>query len=229
MVRSVERSIDILDLLVPPGRALSLSQIARAVAAPKSTVLTIMRTLVGRGLVALDRDTRTYRLGVEIARYAVHAPPAPALSVLATPHLDELAQRTHESAFLSVREGDAVFYTAKVDSPQPVQYLAQLGVRRPLHATASGKIALAYMGDEEIRAYVRRPGLKRYTANTITRASDLFGELRAIRRRGYALNKGEFFQAAASSIRRSTPRSKSSGGGRCPPTRSPVSGSGWTT
>lgn len=193
MVRSVERAIDVLDLLVPPRRALSLSQISRALRAPKSTVLTIVRSLVARGVLAVDRETKTYRLGLGLTRYSAPGPPSTPLSALAKPHLDELCQKTQETAFLAVVEGDAVFYTSKVDSPQPVQYLAHLGVRRPLHATASGKIALAYMSDAGIRGYIRRHGLKRYTPNTITKTAGLLRELRQIRRNGYALNTGEFF------------------------------------
>ena len=53
-VRSVERCIDILDLLVAQDREMTLSELATAIAAPKSTTLTVVRTLVGRGLVAYD-------------------------------------------------------------------------------------------------------------------------------------------------------------------------------
>ena len=55
MVRSIERSIDVLNLLVPPGRAMTLSQLSRELGAPKSTVLTIVRTLAGRILTHAGR------------------------------------------------------------------------------------------------------------------------------------------------------------------------------
>lgn len=190
MVRSVERTVDLLEALAGGG-SLSLANLARTVRAPKSTLLSIARSLLARGLLAYDPGTRTYRLGPGIGRLGLPAPLMD-LSALAKPHLDRLAQRTEETAFLTVRDGDEVIYTAKAGSPRPVQYIAELGVRRPLHATASGKAWLAYMSDAEVHAYVRRTGLRRYTPSTITRAADLFRELVLIRRRGWALNRGQF-------------------------------------
>ena len=192
MVRSIERSIDVLNLLVPPGRAMTLSQLSRELGAPKSTVLTIVRTLAGRGFLAYDAEPRTYRLGPALTRFGARAQ-AVDLRGLAKPHLEALAAETKETAFLAVVDGGEVFYTCKIDSPQPVQYLAQVGVRRPLHCTASGKIGLAYMPDADVRAYIARTRLRRYTANTITKPARLRAELAEIRRRGYAVNRGEFF------------------------------------
>src|SRR3990172_9578885 len=131
-VRSVERTIDMLELLATPGRSLSLTQLARGVRAPKSTVLTIARTLVARGVLAVDRETRTYRLGLGLARFNPRGAGTLGLSALAKPHLEALAQDTRETAYLTVPEGDAVYYTCKVDSPEPVRYMPHLGVLRPL-------------------------------------------------------------------------------------------------
>jgi DNA-binding IclR family transcriptional regulator len=191
-VRSVERAIDILERLARPGCALSLTELAREVRAPKSTVLAIARTLNARGLLAVDRETRSYRLGPGLARFQVGSASVLDLNVMAKPHLEALARETRETAYLTVPEGDAVYYTCKVDSPEPVQYMAQVGVRRPLHAIASGKLCLAHMSDAEVRAYIRRTGLPRFTARTVVTSGRLFQELGAIRRRGYAVNEGEF-------------------------------------
>lgn len=191
-VRSVERAVDILERLAPPGRALSLTELARDVRAPKSTVLAIARTLTARGILAVDRETRSYRLGLGLARFHPGSAAALDLNALAKPHLEALAQETRETAYLTVPEGDAVYYTCKVDSPEPVRYMAQVGVRRPLHAIASGKLCLAHMSDAEVRAYVRRTGLPRFTARTVVTSARLFHELGAIRRRGHAVNRGEF-------------------------------------
>jgi DNA-binding IclR family transcriptional regulator len=191
-VRSVERTIDMLERLAPPGRSLSLTELAHGVRAPKSTVLAIARTLVARGVLAVDRETRTYLLGLGLAWFNPGGNGPLDLGALAKPHLEALARDTRETAYLTVPEGDAVYYTCKVDSPEPVRYMAQVGVRRPLHAIASGKLYLAHMSDAEVRAYIRRTGLPRFTASTIARRGRLFQELRAIRRRGYAVNAGEF-------------------------------------
>lgn len=191
-VRSVERTVDVLELLGVSGRTLPLSEIARELGTPKSTTLDILRTLVARGLLALDPRTKTYRVGLGLQRFAAERAPALDLAALAKPHLESLTIETRETAYITVVEGDAIYYTAKVDSPEPVRYIAQVGTRRPLHATASGKLALAAMTDAAVRDYVRRHGLPRYTPRTVVRTADLLREVDTIRRRGYAVNLGEF-------------------------------------
>lgn len=191
-VRSVGRTVDILEVLVSRVEGLSLTQIAAAVGAPKSTTLDILRTLAARGLVAHDPGRRTYRLGLGLARFAPAGPPVLDLDTLARPHLEALARETRETAYMTIRQGHAMYYTSKVDSPEPVRYMAQVGLRRPLHATASGKLALASMTDGEVRDYLRRHGLPRYTPSTIVDRAALLRELDKIRRRGHAVNRGEF-------------------------------------
>ena len=68
-VRSVERCIDIIDVLATSRRPLSLSAISRAIDTPKSTALTIVRTLVQRGLLAMDPATKLYEIGLGFGRY----------------------------------------------------------------------------------------------------------------------------------------------------------------
>src|SRR3990167_6095733 len=112
-VRSVERTIDMLELLATPGRSLSLTELARGVRAPKSTALTIARTLVARGVLAVDRETRTYRLGLGLARFNPGGTGTLDLSALAKPHLEALARDTRETAYLTVPEGDAIYYRSE--------------------------------------------------------------------------------------------------------------------
>jgi len=92
-VRSVERCIDILDLLVAQEREMTLSELATAIAAPKSTTLTVVRTLLRRGLVAYDARSRLYRVGLGFARFA-KAQAEVDLRDIAIPHLRRLRIHT---------------------------------------------------------------------------------------------------------------------------------------
>ncbi len=97
-----------------------------------------------------------------------------------------LVESTGETATLSAPgERDAVTVDF-VQSPSSVQGVARLGRPSVGHATATGKVLLAF-GHRALP-----PGqLKVYTARTITQRSALSAELEAIRERGYAYNFGE--------------------------------------
>lgn len=190
-VRSIDRCFDILEMLTDGGREMSLAEISRNLEAPKSTVLTIVRTLAARGLLAVDEERKVYRIGLGFARFAAHARQPVSLEAIARPHLQKLTQETGETTTLALVEGPSVFYSCAMQGPQLIQYVVPLGVARPLHCTASGKLALAQMDEPAVKAYIRKPGLVRFTSRTITRPGALMAELDKIRKQGFATSFGE--------------------------------------
>src|SRR5690349_10021706 len=89
-VRSVERCIDILDLLARERAGMTLSALSRAIETPKSTTLTIVRTMVARGLVAHEASTKLYSLGLGLSRYFQPDARKVNLIDIATPSLESL-------------------------------------------------------------------------------------------------------------------------------------------
>jgi len=190
-VRSVDRCIDIMDLLARDRGALTLSAISRAIGTPKSTTLSIVRTLARRGLVALDPATRRYQIGLGFSRYVFQKPTSVDLIELASPFLEALAQETHETSTLAKREGDKVYNVCRFVGPQPLQLLVPIGIPRELHATAAGKIFLAWMDDAPRRQYLASHRLQRFTPRTMTDPVALARHVAACRRDGFAIARGE--------------------------------------
>jgi DNA-binding IclR family transcriptional regulator len=190
-VRSIERCIDILDLLVAHDRQMTLTDLAHAVGAPKSTMLTILRTLVGRGLVAYDAKTKLYRIGLGFMRFAEKTQVEVSLRDLALPHLKSLSEDTSETVTLAMTDGLAVFYLCRIMGSQPLQYVIPVGMPRPMHATAGGKILLAHMTLAEREKHYARAGLAGLTERTITDVRVLEAQLDACRHDGYAIACGE--------------------------------------
>jgi DNA-binding IclR family transcriptional regulator len=189
-VRSVERCIDILDLLVAQDREMTLSELATAIGAPKSTTLTVVRTLLGRGLVAYDARSRLYRVGLGFTRFA-KAQVEVDLRDIAIPHLRRLVEETSETVTLAMTDGRAVYYLCRIMGSHPLQYAIPVGSPRPMHATAAGKALLAHFRPEQLRDYFEKCELLELTRNTITDRSALEAHLETCRRRGYATAEGE--------------------------------------
>jgi DNA-binding IclR family transcriptional regulator len=190
-VRSVDRCIDIIDLLARDRGSMTLSAISRATATPKSTTLTIIRTLARRGLVALDPATRRYQIGLGFSRYLVEQPKRIDLVELAAPFLQALAEQTHETSTLAKREGDKVYNVCRFVGPQPLQLLVPIGIPRELYATAAGKVFLGWMEIAERRSYLASRRLERFTPRTFTDPVALARHVAACRRDGFAIARGE--------------------------------------
>ena len=182
-VASVQRAIAILDELAAARTELGTNEIARRAGINVSTISRILATLAGGGLVDHVSSTGRYRIGAGIVRLAG----AVELDIrsLARPHLEELAGRLGETATLSVPGEHEAFTLDFAQSPLSVRSVAEVGRTSIAHATAVGKVLLAYGGS------LPSEHLTAYTGRTIVDRAVLEAELAAVRNRGWAQAIGE--------------------------------------
>jgi IclR family acetate operon transcriptional repressor len=186
-VQSVERSLDVLELLERAGPS-GLSEVAAGTGLPEGTAHRLLRTLVARGYVRQGGDRR-YALGTRLlglgdgARRATVAGSAPFLS--------RLVQLSGETANLAVLEGDHVVYVAQVPSAHRLRLFAEVGRHVAAHSTAVGKVMLAALSDAEVRDLAARTGLPPRTPRTLTSANALLEDLKRIRQAGWAVDDEE--------------------------------------
>jgi DNA-binding IclR family transcriptional regulator len=186
LVGSVQRAFAVIDALAEADGELGTNEIARRTGVNASTVSRLLATLVAGGLVEHVQDTGRYRLGHRLVELGNVVLARLDLRQIARPHLRALVDSTGETATLSAPgERDAVTVDF-AQSPFSVQGVAQLGRPSIAHATATGKVLLAFGN----RALPPGP-LKAYTSRTLAKRSDLAAELDEVRERGYAYNFGE--------------------------------------
>ena len=106
--------------------------------------------------------------------------------------LDDLARATGESAHFSVPMGDSVVVLARTSGPGAFQLTDRVGVVRPAHCTALGKIMLAALAPDQFEGYLQRAELKAQTPKSIISAERLTREIVEVRRSGLAVDDGEF-------------------------------------
>jgi DNA-binding IclR family transcriptional regulator len=180
-VAAVERAVTLLDLLAGDASELGTNELARRTGLGASTVSRTLATLAAGGLVEHVPESGRYRLGVRLVQLGHAALARLDLRDLARPHLGELAASTGETATISVPgEPDAVTVEF-VQSPSSVQSVAQLGRPSIAHATAAGKVVLAWGG-----VPLPLAPLRPFTARTITDPEALSREVARVRKRGWA-------------------------------------------
>ncbi len=177
-VAAVERAIAVLEALI--GGELGTNEIARRTGLNASSASRQLATLASAGLVEHRPDSGRYRLGPRLVELGQAALADLDLRDLARPHLQALVEETGETATLSVPgEGDAITIDF-VQSPRSVRSVAQVGRPSVGHATAAGKVVLAFAPARP------RSRLQRFTERTIVRRAALESELEHVRRDGYA-------------------------------------------
>jgi DNA-binding IclR family transcriptional regulator len=180
-VAAVTRAIGLLDALAAAGGELGTNELARRTGLSPSTVSRVLSTLAAGGLVERVSESGRYRLGARLVQLGHAALARLDLRALARPHLTALATATGETATLSVPGDPDAITIDFVQSSSSVQSVAQVGRPSIAHATATGKVALAFGGS-------RLPAgpLDAYTQRTITDPETLGRQLERVRKRGWA-------------------------------------------
>lgn len=186
-------AFSILECFDHRSRALSLAEISRRTGVPKATALRHLLALDEAGYVVADDSRQSYSLGSRTLllaeRYLAQFDRLDSLR----PLLAGLAEETGETAHYGVLEGSELVYLEIAESPQRVRVYVRRGDRLPAHAVAAGKAILAYESDAAVGAFLGR-GLAALTKHTITPPAAFRAELAAVRRRGHAVNLGEWVE-----------------------------------
>jgi DNA-binding IclR family transcriptional regulator len=183
-VHSVDRAISILQVLARHGAA-GVTEIAGELDVHKSTVSRLLGTLESRGLVEQSSSRGRYRLGYGVVQLAAGATKKHDLSVISRPICHDLADTVGETVNVAVRDDRAVVSIDQVIGSSTVTTVNWVGQRTPMHATAGGKVFLAHMPPDELKASLAG-GLEHYTDRTIVDAKTLVRQLETVRIQGYA-------------------------------------------
>ncbi|MFB9836893.1 IclR family transcriptional regulator [Actinoallomurus acaciae] len=184
--QAVLRALGVLHCFRDNGAALSASDIARRLNLSSSTAHRLAQTLARAGFLDQDDGTARYRLGPSVVELGLLSYHQRGLQRTG-PELDHLAQVTGATADLAIRGGTHVVL---VSGGSVRRNDTGIGLRRPLHSTALGKVLLAWARPGEDDLADLGP-LRPLTGRTIADLPSLRAEVERVRAVGYAINDGE--------------------------------------
>ena len=190
-VQSLERAFAILEAVAASDEPVGLAELSRTTGLHTSTAFHLIRTLVHLGYVRQD-DSKRYRVGPRLFMQAAGAFTENTLVDLAQPHLRRLADETGETAHLAVRADNGIAVIAKVEARSPIRSSERLGIIRPAHCTALGKVFLAELPAHEFDHWLAAAPLAAFTPKTITDRKALRAEIARVAVDGNAADDGEF-------------------------------------
>ena len=189
-VQSLDRALRIL-AVVADANGLSLSEIAAASEVPAPTAYRMLVTLENHGMVEFDKSDQLWSVGVGAFRTGSAFLRRRRLVDRARAVMQDLMERSGETANLGVAEDGCVVFVSQVETHEAIRAFFRPGTRSPFHASGIGKAVLAYLTPERVAAIARREGLERYTETTKASLDDLSADLETIRARGFAIDDEE--------------------------------------
>ena len=191
-VQSLGRAFSILEEVARHREGIGLAELSKRVGLHNSTTFHLAKTLVTLGYMRQERDSKRYRVGRPLFALAASALDEIEMVNLATPILEDLSRETGESGHFAVRMGDSVVVIARTSGSGAFQLTDRVGVVRPAHCTALGKIILASLRPDQLKRFLERVDLKPATGKSITDPAVLLREITEIRRSAIAIDDGEY-------------------------------------
>ena len=190
-INSVERALDILELLSSCSRSQTVTEISNQLKINRATTYSLLNTLIKRDYITKTADakysitSRLYEMGT------LYRNSFPVVHVMEQ-NISAMNSKFDCSIHLGIRTalGKGILLAAKSGKNELISLPE--GYPIPLHATAIGKALLAFSPDECKNYVLSQKSLTRYTSTTITSSEALKRELDGIVKTGYSQDKGEF-------------------------------------
>jgi IclR family mhp operon transcriptional activator len=199
-VRGLSRGLAVLRALnALPGGIGGVAELARATGLHRTTVKRLLETLRVEGLVHHKDEGTSYALGFEVRRLSEGYVGAEWIDRVAAPamreHLRALSWpsdlATPDSGFMIVRES-----THRVSMLS--QHRSTIGIRIPMLVSSLGRAWLSWCAEEEREATLALLRERTDSIGEMARDSAYVKRvLRETRKRGYAMNRGEWASEAS--------------------------------
>lgn len=187
---SVLKGFAILGLFSQDRTEITAATVTSELSMNTATAHRFLTTLVEAGVLTSLRRGQ-YCLGHRMQELGKIAEKSLGLEALVQPVIDRVSGDLNESV-MACRLGDAgPICLAVSPSARSISVNIKVGTVLPLHASAQGKLWLAFLDPKDRNARLSRMTLTAYSDHTNTDLSALLAELAMIQKQGFALNKGE--------------------------------------
>lgn len=192
---TVERIIDVVELMIDHPQGIMLSDIARQLGLAKSATHRLLTSLVDRHYVEQMPGLTTYRLSLKLSGLGFHYVAQTGVFDICQPVLERLAKETGELVRIALADERGLMWGSRAQGARfGLRYEPGTGSTVVLHATATGRAWLAALSDEEALALVEASGFEvpeRFGPQKVRNREQLLTELGRSRQLGYALSSEE--------------------------------------
>jgi IclR family transcriptional regulator, KDG regulon repressor len=190
-VQTLERALDIIELLAVEKEGLGVTEIGNRVGLHKSTVHRLLNSLAERGYIEKEPRYGIYKLGLKIIEISSLYLNKLELKTEALPYLRKLAETVGQPVHLAILRGKEAVYIEKVEVVSSIRMYSQIGRRVPVYCSAIGKVLLSGLEGSELDMMLKDVEFKSFTPNTLRCSEDLMKEITGAREKGWAMDDEE--------------------------------------
>jgi DNA-binding IclR family transcriptional regulator len=194
IIQAVSHALDLLEQFHEDVDELGVTELSKRLKLHKNNVFRLLATLESRGYIEQNRATENYRLGLKSLELGQTFIKQMGLLRQAKPVLEKIVQSCNETSYVTIFKEGHVVYLDVLETDMTVRVVSRVGSRLPAYCTASGKVYLANLSEDEINEILPSEGLKTYTPTTIGTRSELKNQLEKIAAQGYAIDDEELDQ-----------------------------------
>ncbi len=188
--RTAIRAIDILELISNEKKGLTLSEIAKTLGIPVTSVSDIIGALLEKEMIeVIDERSKVYGIGVNAFFIGNAFISNTSLIDKSKDIIEKLGVDLNKTVFLGKEVNERITYIYKYEPKSTLITTCAIGARTPIHCTSLGKSIMAH--DNELMKKVLNKELKKNTPFTITDHDLLKAEIDKIRKNGYAVDNRE--------------------------------------
>ncbi len=184
-IQAVVLALSMLEFIAHSSRAVGVTELAKVFGTTKSRIHRHLQTLVGAGYLVHEAETERYRVSARLVAMGQVVSEGHELMTIARPAMRELRDRMGHSVALSVPENNCMRIIGTMPGTSNVEMGVKPGSVLLMHATAQGKIALAF-GDESYAKALEGHPLEQLTPETVTEPAELTADVRDVRTKGWA-------------------------------------------
>ncbi len=152
--RGLDRAFEILDFLRLARKPMRPNEIAQRMGVPRSSVYELVNLLLRQGVLEYQDDDGRVFLGRKL--YFLGTAYAEQFDLMREGDrlLTRITEETRETAQMCLLDGNKYVVVQMREGKRPFRISSSIGERVPIPWTASGRLFVTHMSDEEILAFI---------------------------------------------------------------------------
>ncbi len=191
IIQAVSHALDLLEQFHGDVDELGVTELSKRLKLHKNNVFRLLATLESRGYIEQNKATENYRLGLKALELGQTFIKQMGLLRQAKPILEQIVEESNETAYVAIYKENYIVYLDVVETNLTVRVVSRVGSRLPAYCTASGKVHMAHMTEEELETLLGAVKLVSHTPTTITSVEAINAEMAKVREQGYAFDDEE--------------------------------------
>ena len=189
---SPKRILNILEEILINPNNFTAKKISHKLGIPLATIYRHIDTLCKEKYI-VPTGAKKYIPGPKIRNMILNSLPYEPNFTLRRSHLRKLTNDIQETVSLSIPIGTKLVYFDRIEFHWPMQLNLEAGDHLPLHASASGKLYLSFLKEQDATDIFKNIKTPKTAKNTIIEINQFKKELRKINSQKYAFDDEEWF------------------------------------